>query len=122
MLNFKSMGAIAGLLQNKDRLIEAAQRVRRGLDDNPPIGESGGGAVRVTINGSLKVQSVQLSPGLTAGLGADAASADQASALIAEAVNDGLDKAKARMADALQREAKDMGIDDLPFDLTKLLS
>ncbi len=119
MLNFKSMGAVAGLLQNKDKLIDAGKRVRQGLDDRPAEGQSGGGAVRVTVDGALRVRTVELSSALTAG--SDDASREQAHRLIADAVNDALDKAKLRMAESMRAEAKDLGLDDLPFDISKLL-
>ena len=76
MLDFKKMGAIAGLLQNKDRLIEAGQRIRRGLDERPAEGEAGGGAVRAWVDGSLKITRVEMSPAVLAGT--DEASRDQA--------------------------------------------
>lgn len=122
MFNIKAMGAVAGLLQNKDKLVAAGQRVKATLDERPAVGESGGGAVKVTINGSLQVKKIELTPALAASMGTDQTSSNKAAKLIAEAVNDGLAKGKERMAEALRKEAKDLGLDDLPFDISKLLS
>lgn len=116
----KAMGALAGLVQNKDRLRAAADRVRASLDRDPPIGQAGGGAVRAAIDGKLRVRRLTFDPALAAGLSGDGAAREEAERLIAEAVNDGLERAKTRLAGAVQAEAKALGIDELPFDLGKL--
>lgn len=119
MLNFKSMGAVASLLQNKDKLLDAGKRIRQDLDDQPAQGEAGGGAVRVSVDGSLRVRTVELSNAITSG--GDDASRQQAERLVAQAVNEAMDKAKLRMAESMRAEAKDLGLDELPFDISKLL-
>lgn len=116
----KAMGALAGLVQNKDRLRAAAERVRASLDRDPPVGEAGGGAARAAIDGKLRVRQLTLDPALAAGLAGEGSAREQAERLIAEAVNDGLGKAQARLAAAVQAEAKALGIEELPFDLGKL--
>ncbi len=75
--------------------------------------------MRAWVDGSLKVQRVEVSPAVLAGT--DDASREQAERLVAEAVNDGLDKAKHRMAEAMRAEAAELGLDDLPIDIAKLL-
>ena len=119
MFDFKTMGALASLLQNKQKLVDAGQRIKQGLDDRPAVGEAGGGAVRISVDGSLKVRSVELSSALTAA--GDDTTREQAERLIAEAVNQAMDLAKQRMAEAMRAEARELGIDDLPFDVSKLL-
>ncbi len=118
----KAMGALAGLVQNKERLRAAADRVRASLDTDPPVGEAGSGAARATINGKLRVETLTLDPALAAGLAADAASRAHAEGLIRDAVNDGLEKAKQRLASAVEAEAKELGIDELPFNVGKLFT
>ncbi len=118
----KSMGAIAGLLKNKEKLAEAGARVRRKLDDNPAIGEAGGGAVRVTVGGEMKVSRVEIAPAVIAGMTTGAAAVVQIEDLIAEATNDALKRAQERLREAIDREAKDLGIEGLGDQLGGLLS
>lgn len=118
----KAMGAIAGLLKNKDKLAEAAARVKRTLDDRPAMGEAGGGAVRVTVGSELKVTRVEIAPAVVAGMTSGAAALQQVEELIADATNDALKRAQERVKEAIDREAKDLGIEGLGDQIGGLLS
>lgn len=118
---FKSMGAIAGLLKNREKLAEAGARVKQTLEDSPAIGESGGGAVRVTVGGELRVTRVEFAPGVAAGMDAGDESRRQVETLVLEATNEALKLAQQRVRDAIEREAKELGLEGLGEQLGGLL-
>lgn len=115
--NLKAMGAIAGLLQNQERLRASAQRLRARLSDARIEGEAGGGEVRAVVDGQLRVVSVSLSPGLASGLGEGPARA-RAEALIAEAVNRATERARMLIAEEISRQADELG---LPAEMLQAL-
>lgn len=117
----KQMGAIAGLLKNKDKLAEAGARVKRELEDRPATGEAGGGAIRVTVGGEMKVLRVEIAPAIAAGLGAGDEARGQIESLIAEATNDAMRLAQLRLKEAVDREAAALGIEGLGDQLGGLL-
>lgn len=118
----KAMGAIAGLMKNKEKIAEAAARVKRTLDDRPVVGEAGGGAIRVTVGGEMKVARVEIAPAVVAGMNAGPDALAQVEALIADATNDALRLAQQRVKEAIDREARELGIDGLGDQLGGLLS
>jgi len=109
--NMKMMAAVAGLMKNKDKLREAGQRIKEKSDQVRVTGEAGMGAARVVVNGAMKVLSVELSPGLVVGMNADDKTRGLAGQLIAEAVNDGIQKAQMKMKEAIDEEAKGLGFE-----------
>lgn len=110
--NMKMMTALAGLMKNKDKLREAGARIKEKSETTRVTGESGMGAVRVVVNGAMKVLSVELAPGLVVGMNADDKTRALAGQLIAEAVNDGVQKAQAKMKEAIDEEAKGLGFEN----------
>ncbi len=118
----KTLGALAGLLKNREQLAEAGARVKQTLNDNPAIGEAGGGAVRVTVGSEMKVTRIEIAPAVVAGMTAGAAALVQVEELIVEATNDALARAQQRLREAIEREAKDLGIEGLGDQLSGLLS
>lgn len=119
-MDFRTMGAIAGLLKNRDRLEAAGQRIKDALTATEVTGEAAGGAVRVVAGGDLKVRAIELAPAVTQGLGADEQSRQMAEQLITEAVNDAMTKAQQAAREIVQREATELGLPELP-QLTGLL-
>ncbi|MFN0130938.1 MAG: YbaB/EbfC family nucleoid-associated protein [Phycisphaerales bacterium] len=117
----KAMGAVAGLMKDKDRLRAVTTRIQDTAESLRCEGVGGGGAVRATVNGKLRVLAIDLQPALVSGMAADERTRQLAGGVIAEAVNAALALAQARMKDILSREAKDLGLPDLPGDLTGLL-
>ncbi len=105
----KMMGALAGLLKNKEGLKAAGERIRTRLAEVRADGAAGGGAVRATSTGDLKIVSIQIEPALAAGL-ADPSSRQQAEQLIVEAVNNALDQAKAIAQREAAKEAEALGL------------
>ncbi|MCC6971594.1 MAG: YbaB/EbfC family nucleoid-associated protein, partial [Phycisphaerales bacterium] len=68
--NLKALGALSGLMKNKDKIAESARRVRDELASARITGQSGGGVVRAVASGDMRVVSIEISAALGAGLGA----------------------------------------------------
>lgn len=109
---FKAMGAIAGLLKDKDKVKAASDRVRAKLEATRVEGSAGGGAVRATVTGTAKVLRVSIDPAIGAGFASEE-SREFAEALVAEAVNDGLLKAREAAQTIVEAEAQEMGLSDM---------
>lgn len=108
----RMLGALAGLLKDKERLREAGERIRTRLRETRVTGEAGGGAVRVTMSGAMEVVRVELSPALAAGAG-DAESETMAESLVAEATNHALRLAQTAAREAVAAEAERMGLGEV---------
>lgn len=119
--SLKAMGTLGALMKNKDKIAEAAKRVKDELARLRVEGVAGGGVVRAVASGEMKILSIDISPALGAGLGASDADRAMASALIAEAVNEALAKARDRAQEMIRREAQALGLPDIPADIGGLL-
>ncbi len=108
----KAMGALAGLMRDKERLSESSRRVRERLRSLRVSAAAGGGAVEAIITGEMRIEAVKLSPALATGSN-DERSRAMAEALIAQAINEALDKAKAAAAAIVEAEARELGLGDL---------
>ncbi|GMV26379.1 MAG: hypothetical protein AMXMBFR58_24100 [Phycisphaerae bacterium] len=109
----KSMGALAGLMKNREALKSAGDRVRAKMEATRCTGESGGGAVRAIVSGKMEVVQIDVAPALVNGMAADETTRALAGSLIAEAVNDGLRQAQQKLQQAVRAEAEAMGLGDL---------
>ncbi|HYE02370.1 MAG TPA: YbaB/EbfC family nucleoid-associated protein [Phycisphaerales bacterium] len=112
--NLKAMGALAGLMKNKDGLRAAGERVKRRLTEVRAAGQAGGGAVRVTTDGQMRVVEVVLDPALVRGLVGDPPGAAQAAELIRDAVNEALRQSQALAQREVAREAEALGLPEIP--------
>ncbi|MBL9001699.1 MAG: YbaB/EbfC family nucleoid-associated protein [Phycisphaerae bacterium] len=112
--NLKSLGALAGLMKNKDKLREAGDRVRAKMEATRVIGEAGSGAARAVATGTMRILEVELAPGLVMGMAADEQTRALAGGLIAEAVNEALRRAQVVMREAMEEEARALGLDGVP--------
>ncbi len=94
--NLKSRAGLAGLLKDLPKIKTRMEQLKQRLADQTVIGESGGGAVRVTSTGLLRVVSIELDHALLSGLVDTTDPQDKAMAedLIAGAVNAALRKAR----------------------------
>jgi len=116
--NLKAAGALANLMRNKDGLQSAVKRVQDGLEAKRIMCESGGGAVKVTVNGRMKVIDVSIDPALYKS--SDGASLSMANQIVVDAMNKAISQAQQVAAKEISREAEAMG---LPTGgLEKLLS
>ena len=118
---FKAMGAMAALFKDRDKLKAAGERIKEATAAARATGESGGGAVRVVASGRMRVVSIELAPGLVAGMAADEKTRGLAGSLITDAVNDALAKAQAIVQREVGKEAEALGLGDFAGDLTGLL-
>lgn len=112
--NLKAMGAVAGLMKNKDRLREVGERVKEKMARARIGGEAGGGAARAVVNGQMRVVEIELSAPLVAGMAADDRTRALAGSLIADAVNSALERAQAMLQEEISKEARELGLPDLP--------
>lgn len=117
---FKAMGSLAGLMKDKDRLADAADRVRDRLEHTEVTGQAGGGAVRVVVTAAARVVSVHIEPALAVGFGDDIGRV-MAEELIAEAINEGMTRAREAARGIIEEEAREMGLGDLLPNLSGLL-
>ncbi|MDX2132177.1 MAG: YbaB/EbfC family nucleoid-associated protein [Planctomycetota bacterium] len=111
--NVRMLGAISGLMKNKEKIAEATQRVRATLEAARLTGEAGAGAARAEVTGTMRVLRVELSPALVQGMAADEKTRALASSLVADAVNDAIRKAQERMRAEIDAEAKALGLEGL---------
>jgi DNA-binding YbaB/EbfC family protein len=122
--NLKGMAQVAGLLKDLPKIKARLEQVKQELAEKTVTAETGGGAVRATANGLMKIVSIEVDAALMAGLADASNPQDKAIAedLIAGAVNAALSKsrevAEKQMADA----AGEMGIPLPPGGLGGLLS
>lgn len=110
---FKALGALAALLKDKERLRQIAERFREKIARISVTGSAGGGAVRVTMSGQLRVTDVYLDPALMAGLETGEGGREMAQSLIKDAVNDALNQAQVMVQEEAQRQARELGLGDL---------
>jgi DNA-binding protein YbaB len=118
----KAMGAMASLLKDKDKLRAAGDRIKAAAQATRATGEGGGGAVRVTVDGKMRILEVELQPALVAGMAADERTRALAGNLIADAANTAMAAAQAKMKVVIEKEARELGLPDIPAELGGLLS
>jgi len=104
----KAMGAVAGLLKNKEKLKDKADEVKVKLETTRVFGESGGGAVRVTCTCRLVVERIEIAPAL-----ASAGDPAPLEKLVEEAVNEALENAQERAKTIIAQAAEEMGLGDI---------
>ena len=97
----KAMGAVAGLLKDK-------------MERTRVTGAAGGGAVRVTISGKLRVTDVEVMPALASSLGVEDSGRIQLQNLILEATNDALERVQALIQEEAARRMQELGLPDMP--------
>lgn len=119
--NIKAMAALAGLMKNQDKLRDAADRVKAKMHATRLTAEAGAGAARVTVDGTMRVLDVALSPALIMGMASDARTQALAGSLIAEATNSAIAMAQGRMKEAMDAEARELGLEGMLPDLGKML-
>ncbi|MHC4127885.1 MAG: YbaB/EbfC family nucleoid-associated protein [Planctomycetota bacterium] len=122
--NLKGIAGLAGIMKDLPRLKEKLEEVKQQLGAMTVDAETGGGAVRVTANGLLRVVSVELDPALISGLVDPASEQDRAIAedLITGAVNSALQKARELAEREMASAAGEMGLPLPPGGLGGLIS
>ena len=119
--NLKAMQAVASLMKNKDKLVEAGDRIKAKTDALRVTGEAGGGACRATVSGRMELIDLTLDPALLAGMSVDEKTRSLATALIKDAVNDAMAKAQEKVKDMIAKEAEALGLPGMSDQLSGLL-
>jgi DNA-binding protein YbaB len=122
--NLKGMAGLAGIMKDLPRLKQKLEEVKQQLGAMTVDAETGGGAVRVTANGLLRVVSVELDAALISGLVDPANEQDRAIAedLITGAVNSALQKARELAEREMASAAGELGLPLPPGGLGGLIS
>ena len=120
----KGMAGLAGIMKDLPRIKAKFEEVKERLAQMTASAETGGGAVRVTVNGQMRVVSIEVDQALLAGL-IDARHAEDralASDLIAGAVNAAMERAKELAAKEMSGAAEELGLPIPPGGLAGILS
>ncbi len=110
--NLKNLAGLAGMMKDLPRIKERFEEVKRQLETKTVTAEAGGGAVRATATGSLKLVSIDIEPALFSGLVDVNSEGDRqlATELITAAVNAAMAKARDLAANELGAAAEELGI------------
>jgi len=115
---------MAGLMKDLPKIKARMEQVKGDLGRITVDAETGGGAVRATVNGNLRVVGLKIDQPLIAGLVDSSNLDDRAMAedLIMGAVNAALEKARERAGQELNRAAGELNLPIPPGGLGGLLS
>ena len=118
------MAGLAGLLKDLPKIKARMDELKRSLANQTVTAEAGGGAVRVTATGLLRVASIDLDDTLMSGLSGPLTPDQHAMAeeLIADAVNNALQAARAMAETEAAAVASELGLPLPPGGLGGLLS
>ena len=122
--NLKGMAGLAGIMKDLPKIKAKMEEVKQRLDELTVDAETGGGAVRATANGQLRIVGLHIDQALFAGI-ADAANPDDrviAEELITGAVNTALEKARELAEQEMSSAAGDLGLPLPPGGLSGLIS
>ncbi|MFG0293230.1 MAG: YbaB/EbfC family nucleoid-associated protein [Phycisphaerales bacterium JB050] len=120
--NMKAMGAIAGLMKNKERLKQMGEEFREKLSRMSAEGSAGGGAVRVTVSGQLRVLQVHLDPAVIAGLNVEGAGGKaMVESLVQDATNEAISRIQVMVSEEARKMADELGLPEMP-GIEKFLS
>jgi nucleoid-associated protein EbfC len=108
----KGMAGMAGLMKDLPKIKARMEKVKEDLATITVQAESGGGAIRVTANGQLRIVALHVDQPLLAGLVEVGNPDDRAMAedLIVGAVNAALEKARKRAEQALADAAHELNL------------
>jgi len=108
---FDQMKMIGSLMKNAGALRERAEQFKQELEKKTVESESGGGAVRVVMNGRGRVQRIDLDQNLLTGLAGDDKTIVEE--LIAAAVNGAVEKVQTLMQEEIKKAAGGLDIPGL---------
>lgn len=121
--SLKGMAGMAGLLKDLPKIKSRMEQVKRELERVTVESQTGGGAVRVTANGQMRITSIRVDQAMLMTL-VDSSNADDrmmAEDLIAGAVNAALEKAKEAAAEKFSAVAQELNLPIPPGGLGGLL-
>jgi DNA-binding protein YbaB len=113
------MGAVAGLMKNKEAVAQAVGRVRGELATRTVTVEGARGAdgvagICVVASGELEIVSVRVAPGLLAEAAGDEGARARLEGLLARACNAALARAKGVIAEEVSKESRALGLPEIP--------
>ncbi len=119
----KGMAGLAGLMKDLPRIKAKMEEIKTRLGEKTVSAETGGGAVRATASGHLKIVSIEIDQVLMAGLIDADTEQDKAMAedLIAGAVNAALASARELAEQEVKSAADEFGLPLPPGGLAGLL-
>jgi DNA-binding protein YbaB len=122
--NLKGLAGLAGIMKDLPKIKAKIEEVKQRLGETTVTSETGGGAVRVTANGLLRVVSIDMDQSLIGGLVDPTLEQDRALAqdLIVGAVNSALTKARELAEHEMAGAAEEMGLPLPPGGLSGLVS
>ncbi len=122
--NLKSMASLGGLLKDLPKIKARMAALKEQLGRQTVTGETGGGAVRVTATGLLRVVSIEVDPAMLSGLVDSTDPQDKAMAedLITGAVNIALQRARELAEKEAGAAANELGLPLPPGGLGGLVS
>jgi hypothetical protein len=111
----KAMGAVAGLLKNKEKLQQVGDEFRERIGKLRVTGVGGGSAVRVTITGQLEVTEVHIEPSALTGAAQDGEQGRaMLQSLVQEATNDAIKRVQALIAEEARKLSDELDLPPLP--------
>ncbi|MEO0514928.1 MAG: YbaB/EbfC family nucleoid-associated protein [Planctomycetota bacterium] len=112
----KNLKQLAGLMGNAGELKAKFEAMQAELEHKTVDADAGAGAVRVTVNGQLRVVKVHLDPAMTTALVGEGAEADKGMVeeLIASATNAAMTKAQLMIKDEMASITGGLNIPGLP--------
>src|SRR5262245_21006017 len=119
----KNMAGMAGLMRDLPKIKSRMEQVKQDLGRLTVDAETGGGAVRATANGQLRIVALHVDQALITGL-VDASNPDDrtmAEDLIIGAVNAALEKARQRAEQEIAAAAADLNLPLPPGGLAGML-
>ncbi len=111
----KNLKHLAGLLGNADELKEKFEQLQAELERMEVDADAGAGAVRVIVNGKMRVLRVELDPAMIATIAGAGAEADREMVedLIASATNAAIARAQDMMRDHMSQLAGGLNLPGL---------
>lgn len=121
--NLRNMAGLAGIMKDLPKLKAQFEEVKERLGQITVDGETGGGAVRATVNGQMEVIRITIDPAMLATLvdSTDPDDRTMAEDLIVGAVNVAMDKAKDAAEQEFARAAQEMNLPIPPGGLGGML-
>lgn len=110
--SLRNMAGLAGVMKDLPRIKARFEAAKKRLAELTISAETGGGAVRATASGALRIVSIEIDQPLMAGLidSQDPDDRSMAEDLIAGAVNAALEKARELAAREMASAAEELGI------------
>ncbi len=119
----RGMAGLAGIMKDLPRLKERMELIKEELGRERVSAETGGGAVRVTADGLMRIISVEIEPALLAGLIEVDDPDDRALGqdLIIGATNLALERSREVAQRVVSEAAAELGIPMPTIDISRLL-